>query len=105
MQVGEVLLPEALGDESVMASASPSASAAVVLAVGTRFSGQASSDTRQSSVTSAACASVEWQSPVMAISCAPSRLIVSSSRSNSSVSPLYDSATMTSSDWRTPRSP
>ena len=37
-----------------MASASPSASAAVVLAVGTRFSGQASSITLQSSETSAA---------------------------------------------------
>ena len=44
---------------SVIASASPIASAAVVLAVGTRFSGQASSVTLQSSATSAACASVE----------------------------------------------
>ena len=44
---------------SVIASASPIASAAVVLAVGTRFIGHASSVTLQSSATSAACASVE----------------------------------------------
>ena len=56
---------------SVIASASPSASAAVVLAVGTRFSGQASSATLQSSATSAACASVDVGSPVIAISFAP----------------------------------
>ena len=88
-----------------MASASPSASAAVVLAVGTRFNGQASSDTWQSSATSAAWPSVDRQSPVMAISRAPRRLIVSSRRRISSVSPLRDSATTTSSDWMTPRSP
>ena len=44
---------------SVIASASPIASAAVVLAVGTRFIGHASSAMPQSSVTSAARASVE----------------------------------------------
>ena len=73
------------------------ASAAVVLAVGTRFIGQASSVTLQSSATSAACASVDAGSPVIAISFAPSRRIVSSSWSSSAVSPLYDSATTTSS--------
>ena len=41
----------------------------------------------------------------MAISFAPRRRIVSSSRRISSVSPLYDSATTTSSLWMTPRSP
>ena len=81
------------------------ASAAVVLAVGTRFIGHASSVTLQSSATSAACASVERGSPVIAISFAPSRRMVSSSRRISSVSPLYDSATTTSSVWMTPRSP
>ena len=71
-----------MATSSVIASASPSASAAVVLAVGTRFIGHASSETRQSSATSAACASVDSQLPVMVISRAPSRLIVSSSRSS-----------------------
>ena len=54
-----------------MASASPIASAAVVLAVGTRFIGHASSATLQSSATSAACASVERGAPVIAMSFAP----------------------------------
>ena len=73
------------------------ASAAVVLAVGTRFIGHASSDTRQSSATSAACASVDAVSPVMAISGAPMRFNVSSTCRSSSVSPLYDMAITTSS--------
>ncbi len=42
-----------------MQSASPMARAAVVLAVGTRFNGHASSETWQSIATSADCASVE----------------------------------------------
>src|ERR1043166_7860617 len=94
-----------LSTASVIASASPSASAAVVLAVGTRFNGHASSVTLQSSATSAACASVDCGAPVIAISLAPSRRIVSSSRSSSSVCPLPDSATTTSSLVITPRSP
>ena len=73
---------------SVIASASPIASAAVVLAVGTRFIGQASSVTLQSSATSAAWASVDLGSPLIAISLAPSRRIVSSRWSSSAVSPL-----------------
>src|SRR6266550_3266566 len=77
---------------SVIASASPMASAAVVLAVGTRFIGQASSVTLQSSATSAASASVDIASPVTTTSFAPTRRMVSSRRSSSSVSPLYDSA-------------
>ena len=71
-----------------MASASPIARAAVVLAVGTRFSGHASSVTLQSSATSADWASVEPGDPVMARSFAPSRRIVSNSRRISPVSPL-----------------
>src|SRR5438067_1228950 len=90
---------------SVIASASPIASAAVVLAVGARFIGQASSATLQSSATSAACARLEEGTPVIAMSRAPSRRIVSSSRRISSVSPLYESAITTSSIWMTPRSP
>src|SRR5688572_27240993 len=90
---------------TVIASASPIARAAVVLAVGTRFIGQASSDTLQSSATSADCASVELTSPVRATSGAPMRFSVSSTRVSSSVSPLYDIAMTTSSAWMTPRSP
>ena len=62
-----------------MHSASPMASAAVVLAVGTRFSGHASSETWQSSATSAACASVDAGFPVMAMMRAPMRRMASSS--------------------------
>jgi hypothetical protein len=90
---------------SVIASASPIASAAVVLAVGTRFIGQASSATLQSRATSAAPASDDAGLPVIAISLAPNRRMVSSRWSSSPVSPLYDSATTTSSAWMTPRSP
>ena len=64
----------------------------MVLAVGTRFIGQASAAMEQSSVTSAALASVDAGSPVMAIRRAPSRRMDSSSRSSSSVSPLCESA-------------
>ena len=77
----------------------------MVLAVGTRFIGQASFETPQSSTTVAARASVEVVSPVMAMSVAPMRFKVSSSRVSSSVSPLYDSAITTSSGWIMPRSP
>ena len=95
-----------LRTSSAIASASPSASAAVVLAVGARFSGQASSFD----------AAVErrrrppgraWSAgkPVIAIIRAPTRRIVSSSRRISPVSPPYDSATITSSACRAPRSP
>ena len=51
-----------------MASASPRASAAVVLEVGTRFQGHASSGTLASIATSAAVPSVDAVDPVMAIS-------------------------------------
>ena len=94
-----------LRTSSVIASASPIASAAVVLAVGTRFIGHASSAMPQSRVTSAARASVDDGSPVSAIRRAPRRRIDSSRRSSSSVSPLYDSAITTSSSRMAPRSP
>ena len=50
---------------SATASASPIASVAVVLAVGARFSGQASSATLTSRCTSAAFASVDSGLPVI----------------------------------------
>ena len=80
-----------------MASASPSARAAVVLAVGARFSGQASASTAQSRCTSATCASVDPGVPVRPIRPAPSRLTISARRTTSGVSPPYDRATTTSS--------
>ena len=72
------------------------ASAAVVLAVGTRLSGQASSDTWQSSATSAACASVDSGLPVIATMLTPMRRMASSSLSTSWVSPLWEMASSTS---------
>ena len=56
------------------ASASPSASWAVVLAVGARLSGQASFSTPLSSTMSACRASVDFNAPVIAIIGTPSRL-------------------------------
>ncbi len=52
---------------SATASASPTASAAVVLAVGARFNGQASAGTRMSKCTVARRASAESEFPVKAI--------------------------------------
>ena len=64
VQRREVLFAETLADRAAScASASPRASAAVVLAVGTRFIGQASSAMLQSRVTSAARASVDPADP------------------------------------------
>ena len=69
------------------ASASPSASAAVVLAVGARLSGQASSRTRASRCTSASRASADSALPVMAISLAPRRFTSGTMSSSSSLPP------------------
>ena len=88
-----------------MASASPMASAAVVLEVGARFMGQASSVTPTSTTTSAWRASVEAGVPVRRISGMPSRLIAGSTASTSSVSPEFDSASTTSSRATMPMSP
>ena len=70
-----------------MASASPSTSAAVVLVVGARPSGQASQLMLPSRCTSACRASEEPGLPVIAISGIPSRLSVGRMNSTSSVSP------------------
>ena len=90
----------------VIASASPSASAAVVLAVGTRFSGQASSATWQSRATSAHWPSVDacdaGQGDRSARRCGASSRAAGGPRR---VSPLCESATTTSSGCTTPRSP
>ena len=67
--------PKPRASRQATASASPSASIAVVEDVGARFSGQASLATRQSRCTSAYLASVELGLPVIAISGVPSRLI------------------------------
>ncbi len=65
--------PRALS--SATASASPTASAAVVLAVGARFSGQASAGTPMSKCTLASARQRGVELPVKAISGTPSRLI------------------------------
>ncbi len=58
-----------------MASASPSASVAVVLAVGARSRGHASFSTPASRCTSASLASVDPARPVMATTFVPRRLM------------------------------
>ena len=87
------------------ASASPITSAAVVLAVGARPSGHASSETLTSTCTSARRASVEPGLPVSAMSGTPWRRIVGTIISSSSVSPELDSAMTMSSGVIMPRSP
>ena len=72
---------------SATASASPIASAAVVLAVGARLSGQASAGTLTSRCTSASRASVEAGLPVMAMRRASIRLKSGRMVSSSTVSP------------------
>ena len=72
---------------SAIASASPSTSAAVVLVVGARPSGQASFVMLPSRCTSAWLASEEPGLPVSAISGMPWRLIIGRMNSTSSVSP------------------
>ena len=65
----------------------PEVTRAVVLAVGARFSGQASSDTPTSRWTSAIRASVDFGLPVMETSFAPMRLTSGRIVTTSSVSP------------------
>src|SRR5207249_2822490 len=62
-------------------------SAAVVLAVGARLSGQASCATRASRCTSASRASAELALPVIAISLAPRRFTSGTMSSSSSLAP------------------
>ena len=88
-----------------MASASPSAICAVVLAVGARFRGQASFSTPLSSTRSALRARVDCGWPVMPIKGAPMRRIKGSSVVSSSASPLLEIASTTSMGITMPRSP
>src|SRR5438876_4553317 len=90
---------------SVTARASPSASATVVLAVGARVSGHASSVTPASSTTSACRASTESGSPVNAMIGTPSRFNWFTSPNSSSDVPLFDSKMATSLRPTIPRSP
>ncbi len=88
-----------------MASASPIASAAAVEAVGARFNEHASSFTAMSRTMSLALASVERILAVRAISRIPIRFTDSRISTSSSVSPLAEIASSTSSDASAPRSP
>src|SRR2546421_4909111 len=90
---------------SVTARASPSASAAVVLAGGASVSGQASSATLASSTTSAWRASTESGSPVTAIRRTPSRLSWLTRPNSSSDAPLRGRRMATSCRPTIPRSP
>src|SRR2546423_1365156 len=90
---------------SVTARASPSASAAVVLAVGASVSGQASSATLASSTTSAWRASTESGSPVTAIRRTPRRLSWLTRPNSWSDAPLRDRRMATSCRPTIPRSP
>ena len=88
-----------------MATASPMARAAVVLVVGARFMGQASSGTLMSRTISLCRASVERGLPVMSTMGTPMRLSGGRMASISSVSPELESATTTSPRATMPRSP
>ncbi len=87
------------------ASASPIASAVVVLVVGARLCGQASCSTLTSSAMSAACASEESIRPVSTINGTPSRLTCGISNRISAVSPELDSASSRSGRVIIPKSP
>src|SRR5213080_3251975 len=89
----------------VTARASPSASAAVVLAVGASVSGHASSATLASSTTSTWRASTESGSPVRAIRRTPRRLSWLTRPNSSSDAPLRDRRMATSCRPTIPRSP
>ncbi len=82
---------------SATASASPTARAAVVLAVGARLSGQASAGTPMSRCTVAVRARAELELPVKAIKGTPKRAITGTMVRISSVSPELDSASTASS--------
>src|SRR2546429_4984797 len=90
---------------SVTARASPSASATVVLAVGARVSGHASSVTPASSTTSACRASSESGSAVIAMIGTPRRFSWFTSPNRSSDVPLFDRRIATSSRPTMPKSP
>ena len=90
---------------SATASASPMASWAVVLAVGAKFSGQASWATLVSSTMSACCASEDCALPVSATSITCKRRRVGKIALSSALSPLLEIASTTSADVIMPRSP
>ncbi len=90
---------------SVTASASPMASIAVVLAVGARLSGQASSGTVTSKATVALRASVEARLPVRVMSGVARRFRCGSRNTSSGLSPELDKASTTSLAVIMPRSP
>ena len=81
------------------------ASIAVVLAVGARLSGQASSATLMSRCATAALASVDAGLPVMASSGTPRRDTCGNNANTSGVSPEFDTASNTSSRVIMPMSP
>jgi hypothetical protein len=81
------------------------ASAAVVLAVGARSSGQASFSTPTWMLASASLDRVDSGLPVMAISGTWSRLMIGRMVMISPVSPEFDRASTTSVDVIMPRSP
>ena len=81
------------------------ASVAVVLAVGARFSGQASSATLTSRCALAARARLDFGLPVIAISGTPRREACGISSSTSAVSPELEMASSTSSRVIMPMSP
>src|SRR5947208_8176238 len=87
------------------ASASPSASATVVLAVGASVSGHASSVTPASSTTSACRASTESGSPVIAMIGTPRRFSWFTSPNSSSDVPLFERRTAMSLRPTMPKSP
>ena len=87
------------------ASASPIANAAVVLAVGARFKGQASAGTPMSRCTVAMRASADCEFPVKAIKGTPNRLMTGRMVRISLVSPEFDSASTASSRVIMPTSP
>ncbi|MNT11925.1 hypothetical protein D3C72_1468320 [compost metagenome] len=87
------------------AIASPRAKVTVVLAVGARFSGQASFSTEISRCTSASWARLEFGLPVMEISTPPMRLTTGMMAISSDDSPEYDMAIKASSEVTMPRSP
>ena len=90
---------------SATASASPSTSAAVVLLVGARSSGQASAGTLASMCASAWRARVDCGRPVIAIKRLPWRASTGSRVTSSSVSPELDNASTMSASVIMPRSP
>ena len=90
---------------SATASASPIASVAVVLAVGARLSGQASSATLTSRWTLAARARFDFGLPVIAMTGTPRRDRCGISSSTSAVSPELEIASNTSSRVIMPMSP